>query len=109
MKLTILIFMVLFHFSLPAQVTIDNTGRGGTRSVTRTVENNRKIEVKELNVLFLGNELSAANSMHQVFQYIGSQLPKPYKITSASVFGKGFSFEEHNQRTNLSKFYEKYK
>lgn len=108
MKQILIALLILTSINLQAQVTIETNNRGGTRSITRPVQEAQKIKLKEVNVLFIGNEMSAANRMHQVFQYIGAQLPIPYKILAANLFAKGFSFEEHNERTDLNPVYEKY-
>ncbi|MCH2206742.1 MAG: hypothetical protein MK132_12835 [Lentisphaerales bacterium] len=108
MKQILITRLILTSITLQAQVTIETKNRGGTRSITRPVQLAQKIKLKEVNVLFIGNEMSAANIMHQVFQYLGTQLLIPYKILAANLFAKGFSCKKHNEGTNLKPVYEKY-
>ncbi|MCM8536395.1 MAG: hypothetical protein NE334_10690 [Lentisphaeraceae bacterium] len=103
-----LLSMFMFLNFTHAQLNIDTSGRGGTKSVTRKTNKPKEMKLIEKNVLFVGNQHSQANSLNQVFQYQGAQLPTPYNILAATIIGKDFSFKEHLALTQIDQVYEKY-
>ncbi|MCM8531649.1 MAG: hypothetical protein NE330_10850 [Lentisphaeraceae bacterium] len=104
-----LLSMFMFLNFTHAQLNVDTSGRGGTTSVTRKTNKPKEMKLIEKNVLFIGNQYSQANSLNQVFQYQGAQLPTPYKILAATIVGKDFSFKEHLALSQIDQVYEKYK
>ena len=110
MKTLMGVFFFFFLSQSYGQLVIDGRNKDGADPGAKVIDTKKKtIPVKELKVLFVGDNYSEYNSLPQVVQYIGAQLKKPVQIQIGKLTAANLKFSHHLTNPATAETLKKYK